>query len=241
MSPEPPEPIAGHSPAATRVRPEDAVAHHGEQELVRRLRSGDDRAFAEIVDSWSPVMLRVARSHVSTDASAEEVVQEAWMAVVKGLGQFQGRSTVRTWAFRILTNLAKTRGVREARTVPLSSLESGDPAGPPVEPDRFRTADDPWPGHWTPVGTPGRWPATPEDSSLTGELRQHLETSLTRLPGRQRAVVSLRDVHGLSADEVCWALGISATNQRVLLHRGRSRLRRELESYVGATEGQDRA
>jgi len=240
MPPQPPKPASEPSTAAAHLRAEEAAPHAGEQELVKRLRCGDDRAFTEIVDAWSPVMLRVARSHVSTDASAEEVVQDAWMAVVKGLGRFEGRSSVRTWAFRILTNLAKTRGVREARTVPLSSLDPGAPAGPSVKPDRFRTADDQWPGHWTPVGSPGRWHATPEDSSLTGELRDRLATSLTRLPGRQRAVVSLRDVHGLSADEVCWALGISASNQRVLLHRGRSRLRQDLESYVGATDGQDR-
>ena len=237
MAPEPPNPVSAGAAAGTRT----ASPRPGDQEMVRRLRSGDDRAFAEVVDAWSPVMLRVARSHVSTDASAEEVVQEAWMAVIRGLDQFEGRSALRTWVFRILTNLAKTRGVRESRTVPLSSLDSGEASGPSVDPERFRTADDPWPGGWTPVGGPSRWQPTPEDTSLTGELREQLSTSLTRLPGRQKAVVSLRDVHGLSAEEVCWALGISATNQRVLLHRARSRLRRDLEAYVATAEGQDRS
>lgn len=240
MPPQPTEPGAGRVAVPPRER-HGPPAPHGpdhpaDVDLVHRLRAGDDRAFAEIVDGWSPVMLRVARSHVSTDASAEEVVQEAWMALVKGLDRFEGRSSLRTWTFRILTNLAKTRGVREARSVPLSALEPGDPGASPVSPDRFRGADDPWPGHWTPVGSPRPWQPSPEESSLTGELRDHLSVSLTRLPDRQRAVVSLRDVHGLSSDEVCWALGISPTNQRVLLHRGRTRLRQELESYVHAVD-----
>lgn len=199
--------------------------------LVRRLRDGDERAFAEIVDAWSPMMLRVARSFVSTDASAEEIVQEAWLAVVRGLDRFEGRSSLRTWVFRILTNLGKTRGVREARSTPWSSLGPMGDSGPTVDQARFRGPDDHWADNWTPVGAPQAWEPSPEDSALAGEVRRLLAAALTQLPERQRTVVSLRDVHGLSAEEVCEALDLSAANQRVLLHRARAKLRAELEDY----------
>lgn len=202
-----------------------------DDDLLRRLRAGDERAFADVVQDWSPVMLRVARFHVSTEASAEEIVQETWMAVVRGLGAFEGRSSLRTWVFRILTNLAKTRGVREARTVPMSSLgPETTEDGPSVDPDRFRPADDDWPGHWTSAGAPSSWP-TPESSALGAEARARVADALTYLPERQRLVVTLRDVHGLDSDEVCTILSISPANQRVLLHRGRSHVRGQLESY----------
>jgi RNA polymerase sigma-70 factor (ECF subfamily) len=207
-----------------------------EDNLVRSLRAGDEAAFAQIVQTWSPMMLRVARFHVSTEASAEEIVQETWMAVVRGLDAFEGRSSLRTWVFRILTNLAKTRGVGEARTVPMSALapESHED-GPPIDPDRFRPADDEWPGHWTSTGAPTSWP-TPESSVLGVEARARVAAALTRLPERQRLVVSLRDVHGLESDEVCAILHISPANQRVLLHRGRGHIRAELEDYYRGHE-----
>ena len=198
--------------------------------LVARLRGGDDAAFTEIVTGWSPLMLRVARGHVSTDASCEEVVQETWMAVVRGLDGFEGRSSLRTWVFRILTNLAKTRGVREARSVPISSYAADD-AGPTVDPYRFRGDDDANPHHWTLVGKPAPWLSSPEQSAVDAETRRLLGAALVALPERQRAVVTLRDVHGLSGEEVCDLLGVSAANQRVLLHRGRARLRAVLEDY----------
>jgi RNA polymerase sigma-70 factor, ECF subfamily len=199
--------------------------------LVARLREGDESAFVHVVDAWSPTMLRVARMFVSTDASAQEIVQEAWLAVVRGLDRFEGRSSLRTWVFRILTNLGKTRGVKEARAVPLSSLSSGVSTGPTVDSNRFRGADDEWPQHWTPVGSPRAWSPSPEDEALAGEIRGEVASALQDLPERQRTVVSLRDVHGMSADEVCIALEISAANQRVLLHRGQARLRETLEDY----------
>jgi RNA polymerase sigma-70 factor (ECF subfamily) len=218
-------------PAQRPAGPEDG-------ELVARLRQGDEAAFARIVTSWSPMMLRVARGHVSTDASCEEIVQETWMAVIRGLDRFEGRSSLRTWVFRILTNLAKTRGVREARSVPMSSMSPfapADEAGPTVDPDRFRPADDQYPHNWTPVGAPVQWQPGPEQAAVAGETRRLLGTALQDLPERQRAVVTLRDVHGLSSDEVCAALDLSAANQRVLLHRGRARLRAVLEEYYRAT------
>lgn len=203
--------------------------------IVERLLMGDESAFAEIVTGWSPVMLRVARGHVSTEASCEEIVQETWMAVVRGLDRFEGRSSLRTWVFRILTNLAKTRGVREARTVPMSSWAAADASGPTVDPSRFLGPDAQYPHHWTPIGTPAPWQPSPEQAAVDGETRQLLGAALLELPQRQRTVVTLRDVHGLSAVEVCRILALSQANQRVLLHRGRARLRTVLEDYYRAS------
>ncbi|HEU4911359.1 MAG TPA: sigma-70 family RNA polymerase sigma factor [Actinomycetes bacterium] len=215
--------------------PAPRMSVHVEDELLEKLRAGEDSVFAEIVRAWSPVMMRVARFHVSTEASAEEVVQETWLAVIRGLDAFEGRSTVRTWVFRILTNLAKTRGVREARTVPMATLSSGDEADGVVDPDRFRGPDDEWPGHWTSTGAPTSWP-TPESSVLGAEVRDRVAAALSVLPERQRVVVTLRDVHGLDSDEVCSALQISPANQRVLLHRGRAQVRAQLEDYYRGRE-----
>lgn len=212
-----------------------------DEALVERLRAGDEAVFARVVDQWSPAMLRLARAHVSTDASAEEVVQEAWMAVVRGVSRFEHRSSLRTWVFRIVANLAKTRGVREARAVPWSSLPAQDSSGPSVDPDRFRGPDDPYPRHWTVVGQPRPWHDSPEDAAVAEETRRRLASALEELPGRQRTVVSLRDVHGLSAEEVCDVLEISPVNQRVLLHRGRAHLRTLLEDYYRETGSRVRA
>jgi RNA polymerase sigma-70 factor, ECF subfamily len=211
--------------------PDQRPAGPEDAELLDRLRLGDEAAFAGIVNNWSPMMLRVARGHVSTEASCEEIVQETWMAVIRGLDRFEGRSSLRTWVFRILTNLAKTRGVREARSVPMSSWAPADDAGPTVDPDRFRPADDRYPHNWTPVGAPAQWQPGPEQAAVAGETRRLLGTALQELPDRQRVVVTLRDVHGMSSDEVCAALDLSAANQRVLLHRGRARLHTVLEEY----------
>ncbi len=234
MQPQAPEtPVArpaGPGLPAPRVPPPDDTA------LVDRLRSGDERAFAEVVATWSPMMLRVARSHLSTDASCEEVVQETWLAVVRGLAGFEGRSSLRTWVFRILTNLAKTRGVREARTVPMSSWGPDGDEARTVEPERFRGPGDVYPGHWTPLGSPARWEPGPEQAAVAAETRRLLADALHGLPERQRTVVTLRDVHGLDSDEVCGLLAVTAANQRVLLHRGRAKLRTVLEHYYRSLE-----
>jgi len=202
--------------------------------LVDRLRAGEADAFAEIVRAWSPMMLRVARSYVSTAASAQEVVQDAWLALIRGIDRFEGRSSLRTWMLAILGNLGRSRGVREARTVPLSSVGPAQDDRPLVDPDRFRGPDDQWPRHWTPVGQPRPWPRSPEEATVAAEGRSLLAAGMAQLPERQRRVVALRDVHGLSSEEVCSILGLSASNQRVLLHRGRSRLREHLELYYAA-------
>jgi RNA polymerase sigma-70 factor (ECF subfamily) len=202
--------------------------------LVERLRAGDSEAFAELVQAWSPMMLHVARTYVSTDASAQEVVQDAWLAMIRGLEEFEGRSSLRTWLLAILGNIGRRQGVREARTVPWSSLNPADDAGPAVDPDRFRGPDDQWPRHWTPLGKPRPWLRSPEEDTLVAEARRQLEDGLAELPEQQRTVVTLRDVHGLTSEEVCSLLELSASNQRVLLHRGRSRLRGLLEMRYGA-------
>ncbi|MEP6814661.1 MAG: sigma-70 family RNA polymerase sigma factor [Marmoricola sp.] len=193
------------------------------------LLARDEGTFAHVVGLWSPTMLRVARSHVSTDASAEEVVQDTWLAVLRGLDRFEGRSSLRTWVFRILANTAKTRGVRERRTVPMSSL--GDEGAQTVDRDRFREAADTYyPGGWR--SFPVSWP-TPEQRALGRDVNQVVSAALATLPDQQRTVVTLRDVHGFDADDVCELLDLSPGNQRVLLHRGRASVRARLEAFYG--------
>jgi RNA polymerase sigma-70 factor (ECF subfamily) len=189
--------------------------------IVAALRSRDEGAFRLLVESWTPLMTRVARTHVSTDASADEVVQDAWVGVLRGIDTFEGRSSLRTWTFRIVTNIAKTRGVRERRSVPESSL------GPTVDRDRFRGPDDEHPGSWKVF--PVRWPS-PEASALDAEATATIRAEIESLPERQRVVITLRDVHGFSSEEVCELLELSSTNQRVLLHRARAAVRCALEA-----------
>jgi RNA polymerase sigma-70 factor, ECF subfamily len=201
-----------------------------EHDVVEALRAGDERAFAAVVDELSPGMLRMARHYVRTDAAAEEVVQEAWLVVVNGLDDFEGRSTLRTWVFGIVINIARGQGVRDARTVPFAALVD-EGAEPAIGPERFLPADhDRWPGHW--AIAPAPWP----DHALeTAEALAVLREAVAALPEAQRAVITLRDVVGCSAEETCNALGLSATNQRVLLHRARTRVRVALETYFEAT------
>jgi RNA polymerase sigma-70 factor, ECF subfamily len=189
----------------------------------------DEAAFHELVEQHYASMKRVARGYVQSDAVAEEVVQDTWLAIVAGIDRFQGRCALTTWMFSILTNKAKTRGQRERRTTPLSCVGEPDPNEPAMDPDRFQSDDDAWPGHWA---TPPRPWQRPERRLLSLEARDHLRAALDALPERQRLVVTLRDVEGFEADEVCDLLRLSPENQRVLLHRGRTRLRADLESYV---------
>jgi RNA polymerase sigma-70 factor, ECF subfamily len=174
-------------------------------------------------------MLAVARSYVKTQAVAEEVVQEAWVGVLKGLDRFEGRSSLKTWILSIVANTAKTRGVREARITPFSSLA---PEGeePSVDPERFRGPDGAFPGHWN--GYPGNWSALPEDRLLGRETIDVALRAIEQLPEAQRTVITLRDVQGCSSEEVCDALELSEGNQRVLLHRARSRVRVALERHL---------
>jgi len=196
-----------------------------DQELVDALRAGDEAAFSRIVSEWSRPMLALARGFVSTDASAEEVVQETWLAVIKGIDRFEGRSALRTWVYRILVNTAKSRGVREHRTLPWSSV-AGEDAGPSLDPALFDA------GQWR--AAPAAWPqdVAVEASALASEVRGELRTALEALPERQRTVITLRDVLGMSSDEVCGLLEISQANQRVLLHRARTAVRADLATYL---------
>ena len=206
-----------------------AQAAAAEAQLLEALRSGDEGAFTALVREYQPSLVRVARMFVSSQAAAEEVAQETWLGVLNGLDRFEGRSSLRTWIFRILTNIAKTKAVREGRTLPFSALQ--DPARVPeaaVDADRFLDSEHArWPGHWAAKPTP--WP---EDALVAAETRERLAEAIEALPATQRAVISLRDIEGWSSEEVRNALDLSETNQRVLLHRARSKVRAALESYL---------
>src|SRR5713101_2653698 len=202
-----------------------------EADLIERLRSGDEATFVCLVNTHSASLKRLALAFVSTDAVAEEVVQETWLAVLTGITRFEGRSNLKTWIFKILTNRAKTRAIREKRTINFSELENpAEPDQPAVDPARFLPASHSiWPGHW--ASPPEHWSASAEDAVVGRETMGVLQRGLESLPPAQRIVVALRDVHGWPAAEVCEVLGLSEANQRVLLHRGRSRLRGALEVY----------
>jgi RNA polymerase sigma-70 factor, ECF subfamily len=187
--------------------------------LLKRLRAGDESAFESLLARHHAALRRVARTYVRTDSAADEVVQETWLGVLRGLNAFESRSSLRTWIFRILVNQARTRAVRDARTLPFSALEEDD--GPTVEPAAF-AAD----GRWT--SAPPRLDYEPESGLLSAELRAHLLEAVDGLSREQRAVITLRDLVGLRADEVCGLLEISDVNQRVLLHRARARVRAAL-------------
>jgi RNA polymerase sigma-70 factor (ECF subfamily) len=195
------------------------------------LRRGDEAVFAELVDRYSAGLLRVARVYVRDRAVAEEVVQETWLAVLRGVDGFEGRSSMKTWIFGILINTARTRAKREARSVPFSAAAASDE--PSVDPDRFLGPDHRYAGGWM-LG-PGEWP-TPEEELIRGETRAAILGAIDQLPDAQRAVISLRDVEGFPSAEVCAALGISEGNQRVLLHRARSKVRGAIEQQLDAVE-----
>lgn len=199
-----------------------------EAQILAALRDGHENTFRDLFAQSYPMMKRVAQAYVGSEAIAEEVVQDTWLAVVTGIGRFQGRSALATWMFSILTNQAKSHSVRERRALPFSAVVSSAEDQPAVDPDRFQGVDGDWPGHWA---TPPRPWQKPERRLLSLESRQRLREALAQLPERQRVIVALRDVEGLSADEVCDLMGLSPENQRVLLHRGRSRLRTALEEY----------
>lgn len=174
-------------------------------------------------------MVALARVYVRSAAVIEEVVQEAWLGVLKGLDRFEGRSSLRTWVLQIVANVARTRALREARSVPFSSL-AAEGGGPSVEPERFRGPDDPYPGHWR--SYPTDWRTIPEQKLLSDEALTLVKQAIEQLPERQRLVITLRDVAGCSSEEVCETLGLSDGNERVLLHRARAAVRAALERYV---------
>jgi RNA polymerase sigma-70 factor (ECF subfamily) len=214
----------GRAGAESRASPAAAE----EAELVTRLRAGDERSFETLVERYHGAMLGVARNYVRSRAVAEEVVQDAWVGVLNGLDRFEGRSSLKTWILRIVVNTAMTRGGREARSVPFSALV-GEDEDPAVAAERFRGPDDAFPGHW--AGYPSDWRALPEQALTGRETLAVVKDAIAALPLAQRTVITLRDVEGWPADEVCAALEVSEGNQRVLLHRARSHVRAALERH----------
>lgn len=210
-----------------------AAEQTDERALVDALRRGEDAAFVWLVDEYGPTLLRVARTYVPTAAVAEEVVQETWIAVLKGIDRFEGRSSLKTWIFRILANIAKTRGERERRSIPFSSAAGAAGSEPSVDPDRFLPPGDENARRWALGPTP--WEG-PEESLLSGETRAVILAAIEALPPAQRQVITLRDVEGWSSEDVRNALEISETNQRVLLHRARSKVRGAIELHLDAME-----
>jgi len=199
-----------------------------DHELVQRLREGEESAFVELIDRYGATMLRVAQMYVRDRASAEEVVQETWLAVLNGIDRFEERSSLKTWLFRILTNRAKTRGQRDGRMVPFSALAgASEEPDPSVDADRFLGPDSPHPGAW--AAPPVAWP---QEKLLEKETLGVIEMAIDELPEAQRDVILLRDIDGWTPMEVSDALGITDGNQRVLLHRARSRVRAALEAYL---------
>lgn len=196
--------------------------------LLEALRQGDEQAFETLVEHYQRAMLRLAAMYVRDDDAAGEVVQETWLAVLKGLNRFEGRSSLKTWIFSILVNRAKTRAQRDGRTVSFAFDDDGEPAVPA---DKFSPTDHPHsPGHW--IESPTTWKNIPEEQLLSKETRQMIQSTIDMLPPLQRQVILMRDVDGWSSEEVCNILEISETNQRVLLHRARTRVRQALADYL---------
>ena len=193
------------------------LAPDPDADLLARLRAGDEQAFVILVQRYRESMLQLAAGYVPSRAVAEEVVQDTWLGVLHGLGKFEERSSVRTWLFRILVNRARTAGARERRSLLLGDVE------PAVDLQRFDAT-----GHW--AEPPERWLDQVDDRLAAEKMAGQIRLAIASLPGRQREVVTLRDIEGLSSEEVCSVLEITAINQRVLLHRGRSRIRQALET-----------
>ena len=197
-------------------------------DLIAQLRAGNESAMSQLVDEWSPAMLRLARYFVDSAQSAEDAVQDAWLGMLSGLARFEGRSSLRTWTFSILMNRARTRGAREARTLPEAPL---GPRGTPTADDWLTGPRGEPSAKWSSIGARSRWETSPETVALTNEALRQLDRALSALPPRQRQVVTMRDVCGMGAEEVCATLDISLANQRVLLHRARAVLREALAGY----------
>jgi RNA polymerase sigma-70 factor (ECF subfamily) len=198
--------------------------------LVAALRAKDEAAFAWLLDRYDRSLHRVAMSFVSSRAVADEVVQETWLGVVRGIGGFEGRSSLKTWIFRIVMNVGRTRGEREQRTVPVPMVLGDDT--PTFAPEQFRTTE-PYRRHW--ATPPQPWDEQPADRLLASETLAVVREAVDRLPAKQRTVICLRDIDGWTPGEVCALLDVSEANQRVLLHRARARVRDALEDYFGRT------
>jgi RNA polymerase sigma-70 factor, ECF subfamily len=231
--------MVGSPPGGEGLAPNSHAVSLQDSALLDALRRGDEDAFARLVGEHHASLRRVARLYVANAAIADEVVQDTWLGVIRGIWAFEGRSSLKTWIFRILVNRARTRAVRESRSAPFTgtlSTEGGAEPESPVSPAHSLARDDsPAPGHWAPsLPDPD---SSPERSLLAKELGERLRTVIDALPSNLRIVLWLRDVEGWSSDEVCNALAIQETNQRVLLHRARSRVRAALEPYLEEARG----
>ncbi|MEP7112842.1 MAG: sigma-70 family RNA polymerase sigma factor [Ilumatobacteraceae bacterium] len=212
------------------TEPETLVgATADDRRIIAGLRAGDEAAFVEMVDRYNGSLVRVALRYVPSRAVAEEVVQDTWIGVIEGIDRFEGRSTIKTWLYKIVIYKARARGERERRTVPLSALV-GDDSAPSVPTERFRGSDALWAGHW--ATPPQRWDGDAEARLLASEARSLIDSTIAELPLAQREVITLRDLSQLSSVQVCDLLGVTAANQRVLLHRARSSVRAALENYL---------
>jgi RNA polymerase sigma-70 factor (ECF subfamily) len=203
-----------------------------EAELLAALRRRDESAFVDLVNRYQGTLVRMAMIYAGSRAVADEIVQDTWLGVIQGIDRFEGRAAFKTWLFRILVNRARTRGEREGRTIPFSALEheAEEPADPSVSPERFLGVDHPeWAHHW--ASPPEAWGGSPEARVLQKETLEIVTRAIDALSSAQRQVITLRDVEGLCSEEVCNILEISETNQRVLLHRARSRVRAALEHH----------
>lgn len=207
-----------------------STAPPSEHQLVAAIRRGDEDAFVDLVTRYNASMLRLARVFVPTKAVAEDVVQETWLAVIQGIDRFEGRSSLKTWLFRILTNRAKTRGEREGRVIPASNTWQGEEGEPAVDPRRFHPDGSPNAGAWTSL--PAAVPRTPDQQVLSKEFKKVVEAAVRKLPASQREVITLRDIEGVDSADVCSLLDITEGNQRVLLHRARSKVRAAVERYI---------
>ena len=202
-----------------------------DQRIIAGLRAGEEAVFAEMVDRYHGSLVRVAMRYTPSRAVAEEVVQDTWIGVIEGIDRFEGRSTVKTWLYKILIYRARARGERERRTTPMSALTIDD-ATPSVPTERFRGSDALWAGHW--ATPPQRWDGDAEERLLAGEAREIIDAVIAELPSAQREVIVMRDLSHFSAAEVCDLLDVTEANQRVLLHRALSRVRAALEQYLDA-------
>lgn len=212
------------------------VTYSDDTVLVPALRDGDEAAFVWLLDRYDQSLRRLAMNYVQTRAIADEVVQDTWMGVINGIDRFEGRSSLKTWVFRILMNVARARGVREHRSVPFTgaggALEDG--AEPALDPDRFRPVGMAYTGHW--VSYPAAWEHEPEDRLEARETVDVVRDAIRHLPPAQQEVMTLRDVEGWTSSKICDALNITETNQRVLLHRARSKVRTALEQYFEGSQ-----
>ena len=220
----------GPSRAGSDAGPRTRTDPDPDAALVALLRSGDEDAYAQLVSAYTRSMLLVAGRYARSHAIAEEAVQETWLAVWQGVGRFEGRSSFKTWVFRILVNQAQSRAARESRVLPLTDVLSRVRDQVEAADGLASASRERWPGHWS---APSRgWAEEPDQTALAGELANRLEQAIAALPHRQREVLTLRDVDGYSASDVCRMLGIQPTNQRVLLHRARTAVRAGMGSYL---------